>query len=223
MKKFLVIITLLIVSVSSFAQKRDIDRDWAKFGRYAADNAMITKRPKAILYGDSITDGWPSHDADFFTEHNFLGRGIGGQTTEEMLVRFRQDVIALKPKYVVILAGINDIARNNGKISNEVTVGNIISMCELAKLHKIKPIICSLTPADSFTWRKEIKDVVEQVMKVNSMLEEYARKNKIPYVNYFDAMKDENNALRKELGYESVHPNLEGYKVMESVLLKTLK
>ena len=134
-----------------------------------------------------------------------------------------QDVINLKPKYVVILAGINDVALNNGYISNETTVGNIISMCELAKLHKIKPIICSLTPADSFRWRKEVTDVVEQVRNINTMLQEYARKNHIPYVNYFDAMKDENDALKKDLGYESVHPNLEGYKVMESVLLKTLK
>ena len=199
------------------------NKDWAKLGRYAEDNAKITKSPKAVLYGDSITDGWPKHDEAFFKEHDFVGRGIGGQTTEEMLVRFRQDVINLKPKYVVILAGINDVALNNGYISNETTVGNIISMCELAKLHKIKPIICSLTPADSFRWRKEVTDVVEQVRNINTMLQEYAHKNHIPYVNYFDAMKDENDALKKDLGYESVHPNLEGYKVMESVLLKTLK
>ena len=220
MKRILIIFALLSISATMLAQN---DKDWAKLGRYAEDNAKITKSPKAVLYGDSITDGWPKHDEAFFTEHDFVGRGIGGQTTEEMLVRFRQDVINLKPKYVVILAGINDVARNNGYISNETTVGNIISMCELAKIHKIKPIICSLTPADSFVWRKDVKDVVEQVRNINTMLQEYARKNHIPYVNYFDAMKDENDALKKDLGYESVHPNLEGYKVMESVLLKTLK
>lgn len=220
MKRILIYFVLLSLSAMMSAQN---NKDWAKLGRYAEDNAKITKSPKAVLYGDSITDGWPKHDEAFFKEHDFVGRGIGGQTTEEMLVRFRQDVINLKPKYVVILAGINDVALNNGYISNETTVGNIISMCELAKLHKIKPIICSLTPADSFRWRKEVTDVVEQVRNINTMLQEYARKNHIPYVNYFDAMKDENDALKKDLGYESVHPNLEGYKVMESVLLKTLK
>lgn len=220
MKRILIFFVLLSLSAMMLAQN---NKDWAKLGRYAEDNAKITKSPKAVLYGDSITDGWPKHDEAFFKEHDFVGRGIGGQTTEEMLVRFRQDVINLKPKYVVILAGINDVALNNGYISNETTVGNIISMCELAKLHKIKPIICSLTPADSFRWRKEVTDVVEQVRNINTMLQEYARKNHIPYVNYFDAMKDENDALKKDLGYESVHPNLEGYKVMESVLLKTLK
>ncbi|MCR5243831.1 MAG: acylhydrolase [Bacteroidales bacterium] len=220
MKRILIFFVLLSLSAMMSAQN---NKDWAKLGRYAEDNAKITKSPKAVLYGDSITDGWPKHDEAFFKEHDFVGRGIGGQTTEEMLVRFRQDVINLKPKYVVILAGINDVALNNGYISNETTVGNIISMCELAKLHKIKPIICSLTPADSFRWRKEVTDVVEQVRNINTMLQEYARKNHIPYVNYFDAMKDENDALKKDLGYESVHPNLEGYKVMESVLLKTLK
>lgn len=220
MKRILIYFVLLSLSAIMSAQN---NKDWAKLGRYAEDNAKITKSPKAVLYGDSITDGWPKHDEAFFKEHDFVGRGIGGQTTEEMLVRFRQDVINLKPKYVVILAGINDVALNNGYISNETTVGNIISMCELAKLHKIKPIICSLTPADSFRWRKEVTDVVEQVRNINTMLQEYARKNHIPYVNYFDAMKDENDALKKDLGYESVHPNLEGYKVMESVLLKTLK
>ncbi len=220
MKRILIFFVVLSLSAMMSAQN---NKDWAKLGRYAEDNAKITKSPKAVLYGDSITDGWPKHDEAFFKEHDFVGRGIGGQTTEEMLVRFRQDVINLKPKYVVILAGINDVALNNGYISNETTVGNIISMCELAKLHKIKPIICSLTPADSFRWRKEVTDVVEQVRNINTMLQEYARKNHIPYVNYFDAMKDENDALKKDLGYESVHPNLEGYKVMESVLLKTLK
>ena len=220
MKRILIYFVLLSLSAMMSAQN---NKDWAKLGRYAEDNAKITKSPKAVLYGDSITYGWPKHDEAFFKEHDFVGRGIGGQTTEEMLVRFRQDVINLKPKYVVILAGINDVALNNGYISNETTVGNIISMCELAKLHKIKPIICSLTPADSFRWRKEVTDVVEQVRNINTMLREYARKNHIPYVNYFDAMKDENDALKKDLGYESVHPNLEGYKVMESVLLKTLK
>ena len=140
-----------------------------------------------------------------------------------MLVRFRHDVINLKPKYVVILAGINDIARNNGYISNEVTVDNIITMCELAKLHKIRPIICSLTPATYCRWRMEVTDVAEQVANVNAMLKAYAAKNHIPYVDYFNALKDENAALPENLGHDSVHPNLDGYKIMESVLLKTLR
>jgi lysophospholipase L1-like esterase len=119
MKKVILFIaaSLLLVSTSSYAQNND--KDWAKFYRYEKANSEVTAKPKAVLMGDSITDGWPRANSAFFTDNNFVGRGISGQTTSHMLVRFRRDVIDLQPKYVAILAGTNDIALNNGEITLE--------------------------------------------------------------------------------------------------------
>ena len=131
MKKIFIASLLMTICLGAMAQG-----DWAGFGRYEEANKSVNATPKAVFMGDSITEGWFRLDADFFTENNFLGRGISGQTTSHMLVSFRRDVIDHSPKYVVILAGTNDIALNNGKISLENIFGNIQSMCELAKSHK---------------------------------------------------------------------------------------
>ena len=198
--------------------------DWARTDRYAADNAQVTVRPKAVFMGDSITDNWGNRThPEFFPEHNFLGRGIGGQTTAQMLLRFRSDVIDLHPKYVVILAGTNDIARNNGPIDHDKIVGNIISMCELAKANRIKPVICSILPAYRYGWRPEVTDAAEQVMEVNAMLEAYAKSARIPYVDYHSAMKDSRNGLPESYAQDGIHPNIDGYAVMEEIILKYLK
>ena len=141
---------LMATSVSAQTEKGD----WAQFGRYADANKRVTTPAKVVFMGNSITDGWWPKDSTFFINNNFLDRGISGQTTSEMLVRFRQDVINLKPKAVVILAGINDIAHNNGVISLENVFGNIVSMAELARYNKITPIICSVLPAYDFPWRR---------------------------------------------------------------------
>lgn len=139
-----------------------------------------------------------------------------------MLVRFRRDVLDLKPTYVVILAGTNDIALNNGLISHENILGNIQSMCELAKFHKIKPIICSVLPAAAFKWRKELKPA-EDIVKLNAMLREYAESEGYPYVDYHSQLKDENNALPVKHAADGVHPNIDCYKIMESIILPYLK
>ncbi|MBR0338923.1 MAG: acylhydrolase, partial [Alistipes sp.] len=164
MKRFvtlsLAFVFALCVCVPAYAQKKDpTQKDWAKFYRYEKLNAELLAsgvRPDAVFMGNSITQGWAKRNPDFFTKNNFVGRGIGGQTTSHMLVRFRRDVIELNPRAVVIMAGINDIALNNGKITLENILNNIISMCELAKLHKIKVILCSVTPAYSFRWRPNV-------------------------------------------------------------------
>ena len=223
MKKVILFIaaSLLLVSTSSYAQKND--KDWAKFYRYEKANGEVTAKPKAVLIGDSITDGWPRANSAFFTDNNFVGRGISGQTTSHMLVRFRRDVIDLQPKYVAILAGTNDIALNNGEITLENILGNIISMCELAKANKIKPVICSVIPAKAYRWRPEIKDSAEKIIKLNQMLQEYAKANKIPYVDYHSAMTDAEGGLPVELAKDGVHPTPEGYKIMEEILVKFLK
>ena len=164
--------------------------DWANYKRYADANAKVTKAPKAVLMGDSITDGWPKSDKEFFESNNFVGRGISGQVTNQMLLRFRQDVVDLHPKYVVILAGTNDIAENSGKIDMEKTFANIVTMCDIAKANKIKPVICSVIPATAFYWHPDVTGAAEKIIRLNSMLEEYARANRIPYVDYHSAMKN---------------------------------
>lgn len=222
MKKAFIVIaaSLLLASLSSFAQDKT---DWAKFYRYEEANKSVTAKPKAVLMGDSITDGWPRANKDFFTDNNYVGRGISGQTTSHMLVRFRKDVVDLHPKYVAILAGTNDIALNNGSITLENILGNIISMCEIAKANKIKPVICSVVPAKAYRWRPEIKDSAEKIIKLNEMLKEYADANKIPYVDYHSAMTDSEGGLPVELAKDGVHPTPAGYKIMEEILVKVLK
>ncbi|MBP5397090.1 MAG: acylhydrolase [Bacteroidales bacterium] len=225
MKK-IVFLTLALVLGSAFsfsAQAQSADKDWAKFYRYAESNAALTKRPTAVLMGDSITDNWGKWDSAWFEEHNFAGRGISGQTTSQMLVRFRADVIALKPKYVVILAGINDIARNNGLIELPAIFDNIVSMVELAKLHKIKPVLCTVLPANQTNWRMDLGNPTPKILELNEMLAAYARKNRIPFVDYYSEMVSSDGALNPEWAGDPVHPNIEGYKKMEEILLSSVK
>ncbi len=157
----------------------------------------------------------------FFAEHRFVGRGISGQTSAEMLVRFRQDVIGLSPEAVVIMAGTNDLAQNNGYIALENILGNIASMCELAKLHKIRPILCSVLPAYRFGWRQEVP-AADRIIELNGMIERYARENGISYVDYHSALKDGRNGLPEKYSGDGVHPNPECYKIMEAIVLPVI-
>lgn len=220
MKKFT--LAALFATIAIIANAQPQIGDWAKFYRYHDANMEVTTPPRVVFMGDSITDNWASMDPDFFKDNNFLGRGISGQTTAHMLVRFRRDVIDHHPKYVVILAGTNDIAKNLGDISLENSLGNIISMCEIARANKIKPIICSVLPCDRFFWRPEVTDQAEKIVKLNEMLEEYAKSAKIPYVDYHSAMKNEKNALPKEYAEDGCHPTMAGYEVMEKIILEAL-
>lgn len=197
--------------------------DWANFRRYAEANKKITKRPKAVLMGNSITEGWAEFDAEWLNAHNLVGRGISGQVSSQMLVRFHQDVISLKPECTVIMCGINDIGLNQGVIKIENIMGNIISMVELAKANKIKPYLCSATPAANIGWRPEVKNAPEQINELNKLIKAYAKANKITYIDYYSALVAEDGvSLKKEYARDAVHPNLAGYKVMEDILLKAL-
>ena len=222
MKRIILAFAASLLLITS-AGAQDLKKDWANFKRYAKANTEVTAKPKAVLMGDSITDGWPRANGAFFTENNFVGRGISGQTTSQMLVRFRRDVVDHQPKYVAILAGTNDIALNIGYISLENILGNIISMCEIAKANKIKPVICSVIPAKAYRWRPEVTDAAQQIIKLNEMLKEYAKANKIMYVDYHSAMADAEGGLPVELAKDGVHPTTEGYKIMEEILVKALK
>ena len=175
MKKMLVAFLAALVLSGTHATAQD---DWANLGRYAQANSEVTVQPKAVFMGDSITQCWWDADPNFFTSNNFLCRGISGQTTSHMLVRMRKDVVALHPKYVVILAGTNDIAKNNGFIEVDDIYGNIVSMCEIAKANKVKPVICSVLPVKQYKWRKEVTDCADRIIRLNAMLKEYAEKNK---------------------------------------------
>ena len=172
--------------------------------------------------GNSITQGWVDMRPHFFTKNSFVNRGIGGQTTPQMLLRFRQDVIDLKPKAVVILAGINDIAENTGPISLEEIAANIESMVELAIAHGIHPLVCSVLPANNFPWRPEILPR-EKVIKLNELLRALTEKHQVTYVDYYTSTVDAEGGLISELGYDTVHPNDSGYKVLEPIILESLQ
>jgi lysophospholipase L1-like esterase len=159
---------------------------------------------------------------DFFSNKPYyIGRGISGQTTPQMLVRFRQDVIELQADVVVILAGVNDIAGNTGPTTNEKIVGNIISMIELAHANGIKVILCSVLPAANFNWRPNDK-AAETIIQLNQLIQSYAKQQYIPYVDYHIAMADAKNGLPKEFSEDGVHPNLKGYQTMSPLLEKAI-
>lgn len=193
-------------------------QDWANIKRYEEVNKNTlppaTSEKRVVFMGDSITDSWVSSDSSFFSGKPYFGRGISGQTTGQMLVRFREDVINLKPKVVIILAGINDIAQNNGPSSLEDIFGNIVSMTELAKANHIKVVLSSLLPTLTLPWRPAI-DPVLKIKALNQMIKTYADKNNVVYLDYFTAMADSRNGMLANLAKDDVHPNQAGYKVME--------
>ncbi|MFZ4105819.1 MAG: GDSL-type esterase/lipase family protein [Flavobacterium sp.] len=170
-----------------------------------------------VFMGDSITEFWKVHHKSFFTSNFFINRGISGQTTPQMLERFQQDVIDLKPSIVVILAGINDIAENTGPRTTKEIMETIILMVELALVNKIKVILCTLLPSNHFYWNPKLKPA-DKVIALNKLILEYSQENKISLIDYYSAMVDVENGLEKKYGADGVHPNLEGYKVMENLI-----
>lgn len=214
---------MILAAALLTAAQANAQNDWANIGRYAKANAEVTVSPKAVFMGDSITQGWWDADPAFFNDNNFACRGISGQTTTHMLVRMRKDVVDLDPKYVVILAGTNDIAKNNGFIEVDDIYGNIVSMCEIAKANRIRPVICSVLPVKKYGWRPEVTDCADRIIRLNAMLKEYAKDHKIVYVDYHSAMKDEENGLPSKWSYDGVHLNGAGYDVIEDMILKVLK
>jgi acetyl esterase/lipase/lysophospholipase L1-like esterase len=208
--------------------KKNFDQppmDWANLKRFQEDNKKIglpkANENRVVFMGNSITEGWSKSDKSFWEGKPYINRGISGQTTPQMLLRFQQDVIDLKPKVVVILAGINDIAGNTGPMTIEQTRDNLFAMAQLAKVNGIKVVLSSVLPAYDFPWRPGMEPA-EKVTALNAMLKSYCEKNKIIYLDYHSAMKDDRNGLKKELGYDGVHPTLEGYKVMAPLAEKAI-
>lgn len=200
--------------------------DWANISKYSQENLNLQQEPenknRIVFMGNSITEGWKTHHPDFFSNKNYINRGISGQVTSQMLVRFRPDVINLKPKLVVILAGVNDIAQNNGPIELENILDNIISMVELAKQNNIKVLLSSVLPAYDFNWRKGLEPA-EKIIKLNAMIQNYCKENQIIYVDYFSKMVDNRKGLDEKYTLDGVHPTMAGYKIMEPLLEKAIQ
>lgn len=219
MKRLLLPFVILFMTANAQAQ------DWPNLKKYEAANHQIissSKYPKAVFMGNSITEGWWQQRPDFFSQHNFVGRGIGGQTTPQMLIRFTPDVIDLKPKVVVILAGTNDIAGNTGPSSVKMITDNLAAMSQLAKANGIKVVLSSILPVKEYPWSKDA-DAVGMITQVNAWMKQYAAGHGFVYLDYFTAMADAEQGLKKEYSGDGVHPDLKGYAVMEPLLLKALE
>ncbi len=192
--------------------------DWAQLGRYRVANQALAGRvaERVVFYGDSITDNWakPGNAEVFFPGKPYVGRGISGQTTPQMLVRFRQDVIDLHPGAVVILAGTNDVAGNTGPETPEMVEGNLASMAELARVHGIRVVLCSIMPVLDYPWRRGMEPS-PKIKQINAWMKAYAAKEGFAYVDYYSAMDDGTGAAKVGLTSDGVHPTAAGYALME--------
>jgi len=200
-------------------------KDWPALARYHDDNTKVTAPAKneqrVVFMGDSITDGWDAPNmGGFFPGKPYINRGISGQTTPQMLIRFRPDVIDLKPKVVVILAGTNDLAGNTGPTTLDAIEANLTSMAELARANGIHVVFASLLPVSDYEMRdgkpiiQTVRRPPEQIKALNSWMKQYAAQNHQTYLDYFSAMVDEKGFLKDELSNDGLHPNAQGYAVM---------
>ena len=220
-----IIRTVLIISIFSFLNNIPA-QDWANLVKYQRANKELAEpkenENRVVFMGNSITVGWLQANPSFFENKAYINRGIGGQTTPQMLLRFRQDVIALNPKIVVILAGTNDIAENTGPITLEQICDYLLSMVDLAKGNEITPILCSVLPAYDYPWRPGKAPNIK-IPKLNGMIKEMCKTQGIRYLDYFSAMSDNRNGLPKAYTTDEVHLTKAGYAVMEGLVEKAIE
>jgi lysophospholipase L1-like esterase len=190
-------------------------QDWAGLGRYRGADAALTAPVKVVFYGDSITDAWEYNGGSFFPGRPYVNRGISGQTTPQMVVRFWQDVVDLHPEAVVILAGTNDIAGNTGPSTPEMIEDNFKSMAEIAKANGIRVILASVTPVAKYPWRPEIADVPAKIAVINAWLKDYCAQEKLTYLDYWTAMAGPDGGMKPGISKDGVHPNAAGYAIMQ--------
>ena len=203
-----------------------MQNDWVYLEKYVLANQQLLKLPnngnRIVFIGDSITEFWERHDSIFFSQNKYINRGISSQTSSQILERFQNDVIDLEPKWVIILAGINDIAENNGPISIVEIMNNIVSMVENALKNNIEVVLCAILPASNFYWNPKIKPI-EKIKQLNILIEAYCLTEKIKFVDYYTPMVDEYFGLDKKFTDDGVHPNLNGYLKMKTILESYLK
>lgn len=200
-------------------------QDWANLNRFKEENSKVglprTNEDRVVFMGNSITQGWIEQVPEFFDNSNFINRGIGGQTTPQMLIRFRQDVISLNPKVVIILAGTNDIAGNTGPSTLEMIEDNLYSMAELAKANNIEVVLCSILPAFDYPWKKGIEPA-GKIVELNYRIKEYADTHGIVFADYFTPLANDQNGLKDEYTNDGVHPIKTGYEVMDPIAKKAI-
>ncbi len=214
------IVALTALPFDSATSQTPDDRlrtDWAYLQRYQAENASLgpprSGENRVVFMGNSITEGWAKHFPTMFAAKPYINRGIGGQTTPQMLVRFRQDVIALKPAVVVILAGTNDIAGNTGPSTIEMIEDNLASMAELARANGIAVVLSSVLPVFDYPWRPGLVPA-PKIVALNAWMKQYAATHGAVYLDYHSAMADERQGMKANLASDGVHPNETGYRVM---------
>jgi len=225
MRNLMKVICFLLLSMF-LADEVIIAQDWPNLERFRNDNAKLgvpgPNENRVVFMGNSITEGWLYLHPEFFEGKPYVNRGISGQTTPQMLLRFRADVINLQPKVVVILAGTNDIAGNTGPSTLEMIQDNLASMAELAKANGIKVILCSVHPVLDYPWKPGLEPS-GKIVALNQWIKSYAEKNNCIYLDYFSPMADEKNGMKAELTYDGVHPNAAGYKVMAPLAEKAIQ
>jgi lysophospholipase L1-like esterase len=225
---FAILFSTAAAAQTSTTKLHDDERllaDWANLHRYAGENARLGPpapgEQRVVFMGNSITEHWQTLDSSFFAGRPYVNRGISGQTTPQMLVRFRQDVIDLHPSVVVILGGVNDIAENTGPTTLGAIFGNLTSMAELAKANGITVVLSSVLPAADFRWRHGL-DPGPKIAALNAMIRQYAADHQLTYVDYYASMVDGHAGLKSELTVDGVHPTLAGYRVMEPLVTSAI-
>lgn len=212
--------------------REDLDRaqkilqDWPNLGRYRAENAKIAPPAKGeervVFMGDSITDFWGRKFGKFFPGKPYINRGISGQTTPQMLIRFRPDVLALKPRAVVILAGTNDIAGNTGPMTLEDIEANLLSMVELAQANGVRVVLASVLPTSDYHRPQTARRPNEKIRALNDWMKNLVKQRKLVFLDYYSAMIDDQGVLKKELTYDGLHPDEAGYEVMQPLAEKAI-
>ena len=216
LKNLIITLAAALTAATAAAQA---PADWANFGRFEKENAALAEHPKVVLMGNSITELWIKTHPDFFAARGYVSRGISGQTTSQMLVRFRADVVELHPQVAVICGGTNDLAQNTGYISLEHILDNIQSMAELARANGIRPVLCSVLPAGDFPWRPGLEPA-QKIVRLNAMIRAYAEREGIPYVDYHAALDNGSGGLDARISRDGCHPTLYGYTLMEPMVVE---
>ena len=202
------------------------NQDWANLGYYEQQNKQLTKPSengkRIVFIGDSITEEWGHLYSEFFSNNLYINRGIGGQTTPQILIRFKPDAIDLYPDVINIFAGTNDIAGNTGLSTVKMITDNIFTMAEVAIMKNIKVIISSILPVKNYPWSEDITDAPSKINSINEIIKEYVNNNNLFYIDYFSHMVDENEGLKSKYTYDGVHPNKTGYKLMSGIAEKII-